>query len=234
MSTKPVTFLLTDVEGSTRLWEDDPERMTSALERHDRIVAEVIEAFGGRLIKSKGEGDSCFCVFARPIDAANAAVELQRRLAAERWPTPRPITVRVALHSGEAQERDADYYGPAVNRSARLRAIAHGGQAIVSGATAQAIREDLPSGVGLKDLGTHRLKDLAEPEQVFQLQGAHLATDFPPLRSLNNFRHNLPVQLTSFVGREVEIGELRNMLEGRRLLTIVGTGGVGKTRLALQ
>ena len=234
MATKAVTFLLTDVEGSTRLWEDDPERMRSALERHDRIVAEVVESFGGRVLKSKGEGDSCFCVFDRPIDAANAAVQLQKRLAAEQWPTPRPISVRVALHSGEAQERDADYYGPAVNRSARLRAIAHGGQAIVSGATAAAIRGSLPSGVGLKDLGRHRLKDLTEPEQVFQLHDEQLAVEFPPLRSLNAFRHNLPVQLTSFVGREVEIGELKNMLEARRLVTIVGTGGVGKTRLALQ
>ena len=229
-----ITFLLTDVEGSTRLWEEDARLMASALEQHDRIVSEIVALHDGNVIKSKGEGDSCFCVFARPVDAALAAVELQRRLAEESWPTPRPIAVRLAIHSGPAQERDADFYGPVVNRSARLRAIAHGGQSVVSGTTADAIRAALPPGVALRDLGIHRLKDLTEPERVFQLDPADTPLDFPPLRSLDAFRHNLPVQLTTFVGREAEIGELIKMTERVRLVTIVGTGGVGKTRLSLQ
>jgi predicted ATPase/class 3 adenylate cyclase len=229
-----VTFLLTDIEGSTRLWEEDSRAMSLALARHDALVGDGIERHGGLVVRSRGEGDSVFSVFDRPADAVAAALDVQRALAAEPWPTPRPLRVRVAIHTGIAEIRDEDLYGPAVNRCARLRSIAHGGQTLLSKAVADAVAATLPEGAALADLGAHRLKDLSRPEQVFQLCHASLPASFPPVRSLEALRHNLPVQLTSFIGRETEMAEVAKLLAAGRLVTVAGAGGAGKTRLALQ
>jgi predicted ATPase/class 3 adenylate cyclase len=229
-----LTFLLTDIEGSTRLWEEHHEAMGGALAGHDRLVSQVVADHGGRLVKAKGEGDSTFSVFTSPAQAVAAALELQRAFAAEPWPLPTPLTVRVAVHAGDAQEREADFYGPVVNRCARLRAIGHGGQVLVSAAVAELVRNDLPEGAYLRELGLHRLKDLAAPERVFQLCHPELREQFPPLNSLEARPNNLPVQLTSFIGRDNELVQLRGLLVAHRLVTLVGIGGCGKTRLALQ
>lgn len=229
-----VTFLLTDVEGSTRSWEQDPTSMLEAMARHDALVAEAIEGHGGLLLKTRGEGDSAFAVFTRALDAAAAALRLQRTLDSEKWPQPTPIRVRVAVHTGEAELRAGDYFGATVNRAARLRSIAHGGQTVLSQATEEQVRGLLSSEVSLRDLGEHRLKDLARPEHVFQLCHPDLVDRFPPLRSLQPRQTNLPIQLTSFVGREAEIPEIAGLLAKTRLVTLTGSGGAGKTRLALH
>src|SRR5262249_42898684 len=154
---------------------------------------------------------------------------VQRVLLAEPWPTPTPLRVRVALHTGEAELRDADYYGPAVNRCARLRAVAHGGQVLLSMATAELVREAFPQSASLRDLGFCRLQDLSQPEHVFQLTHPELPGEFPPLRSLDALPNNLPRQLTSFIGREQEMAEVKELLSGTSLLTLTGAGGCGKT-----
>jgi predicted ATPase/class 3 adenylate cyclase len=225
---------MTDVEESTRLWEVDRGAMAVALARHDAIVAEAVVGVGGVLVKTRGEGDSTFAVFGRATDAVGAAVWALRGLAGEAWPPSVRISVRAALHSGEVEERDGDYYGPAVNRCARLRAVAHGGQVLLSQTTAELVRDRLPGGVTLADLGVHRLKDLTAPEHVFQLCHPDLKGDFPPLDSLDSLPHNLPIQLTTLVGREHETVEVRQLLAGNRLVTLTGAAGCGKTRLALQ
>src|SRR5829696_6926594 len=203
-----LTFVLTDVEGSTRLWEAHRQAMGGALARHDRLVSQAVANHGGRLVKTKGEGDSSFSVFTSPAQAAAAALALQRALAAEPWPLPAPLAVRVAVHAGDVQEREADFYGPVVNRCARLRAIGHGGQVLVSAVAAELVREDLPEGAYLRELGVHRLKDLAAPERVFQLCHPDLREAFPPLNSLEARPNNLPLQLTSFIGRDRELAGL--------------------------
>ncbi len=229
-----VTFLMTDVEGSTRQWEAHPECMQAALARHDAIAQEVIDFCGGRLIKSRGEGDSLFVVFKAPFDAARAAAMLQLKFASEEWPAPVEIKSRMAIHAGEAEARDNDFYGQVVNRCARLRSIAHGGQVILSEA-ARLLISALPEPTwSLRDLGSHRLKDLQHPEQVWQLIVPGLAVDFPRLNSLDVALSNLPEQVTSFVGRDFEILRLAQLLKEQRLVTVVGSGGVGKTRLAMQ
>jgi predicted ATPase/class 3 adenylate cyclase/Tfp pilus assembly protein PilF len=229
-----VTFLFTDIEGSTRLWEQHPEAMRLALARHDAMAAAAIEQHAGTLVKSRGEGDSLFAVFARASDAVSAAFALQLELLTEPWPIAVPLRVRMALHTGETDLRAGDYYGPAVNRCARLRAIAHGGQVLLSLATEEVMRDVLPEGTSLRDLGRCRLQDLAQPEHVFQLVHPHLPADFPPLRSLEALPNNLPLQLTSFIGREQEMAAVRQHLATSRLVTLTGAGGCGKTRLALQ
>ena len=226
-----VTFLFTDVEGSTRAWEAHPAETQTALKRHDEIVAREIEAYNGALILERGEGDSVFAIFARATDAVAAAVEIQRALRAETWPAEVPMRVRMAIHTGEA---GADYRGPHVNRAARLRAIAHGEQILISGVTAGILRDALPAGASLIDLGRHRLRDLSELEHVFQLAHPELRIDFPPLKSLTNFRQNLPTQLTSFIGRVGEQKTVQALIEKHRVVTLVGAGGCGKTRLAIQ
>jgi predicted ATPase/class 3 adenylate cyclase len=232
--TGTVTFLFTDIEGSTQLWEQDPEAMRQALARHDVLLSERIQRHGGLVVKSRGEGDSLFAVFTCATEALSAACALQRSLLAESWPTPTPLRVRVAVHTGEAERRDEDYYGPALNRCARLRAAAHGGQVLLSRATQELVRDHLPVGVSLRDLGSHRLKDLQLPEQIFQLLHHDLPANFPPLRSLEAFAHNLPRQLTRFIGREREMAEVKRLLATTALLTLTGAGGCGKTRLSLQ
>jgi class 3 adenylate cyclase len=229
-----VTLLFTDIEGSTRLWEDQPDAMTTALRRHDAILRTAIEDTGGFVFKTVGDA---FCAaFATPRAALTATLAAQEHLTAEDWPTPRPIRVRMALHTGVCEERDNDYFGPAVNRTARLEAIAHGGQVVVSGTTADLLSGVLPAGVGLRDLGLHRLKDLGRPEQVFQLEAGALPRGFPPLASLDNpeLPNNLPGLLSAFVGRDQELAEVGQLLGAARLVTLTGAGGCGKTRLALQ
>jgi class 3 adenylate cyclase len=181
LPTGTVTFLFTDIEGSTRLWEEYPEVMRGALARHDALAAALVERHVGTLVMSRGEGDSLFAVFARATDALAAACAFQQALHAEPWPPEIPLRVRMALHTGEADLRDGGYYGSEVNRCARLRAVAHGGQVLLSRTTYDLVRDALPEGAGLRDLGQHRLQDLARPEQVFQLLHPALRADFPPL-----------------------------------------------------
>ena len=230
-----VTLLFTDIEGSVGLWEADPGAMAEASARHNRMVGEQIEVAGGQVFKVVGEAFRA--VFADPSAALASAVAVQRAAGAERWPPGLPIGVRMALHSGTCVERGGDYFGPVVNRVGRLLAAGHGGQVLVTGATYELLAGRLPGGIGFRDLGEHRLKDLGRAERVFQVTGAGLAGGFGPLRSLDDpaLRHNLPSQATSFVGRAAELAELRSLVPGgSRLVTIAGPGGIGKSRLALQ
>jgi class 3 adenylate cyclase len=231
-----VTFLLSDVEASTRLWERHPDGMREATARHDELVEALVARHAGVVVRPRGEGDSRFAVFARASDAVAAACAIQRAFVAERWPLPEPLAVRMALHTGEADLLDGDYYGSPVNRCARLRAAAHGGQTVLSGVTASLARERIPAGATLRSLGTHRLRDVPEPEPVYQLVHPDLRSSFPPLRTPSALPHNLPVQLTSFVGRERELVDARRELLRTevRLLTLAGPAGTGKTRLALE
>ena len=227
-----VTFLFTDLEGSTRLWEEHPAAMQSTLARHDAILREAVESHAGHVVKHTGDGG--FAVFATARDALGAAVAGQAGLAEERWGSTGPLRVRMGLHTGEAQYREGDYFGTALNRAARLMAVAHGGQIVCSRATADLARDGLPTDVGLVDLGEHRLRDLSRAEQVFQVVHRELIRQFPPLRTMDAFPGNLPVQLTSFIGRYDELVEVAKALESTRLVTVTGVGGVGKTRLASQ
>ena len=232
--TGTVTLLFTDVEGSTRLWEAEPEQMALALRRHDELLQTAIDEAGGYVFKTVGDA---FCAaFATPQEALEAVLAAQHALGVETWPTHRPIRVRLGLHTGVCEERDNDYFGPVVNRAARLEAVAHGGQVLISGATAELLSESLPEGVALRDLGLHRLKDLGRPERVFQLEAGFLQPNFPPLASLDNpeLPNNLPGQLSAFVGREPELIQVRSLIGSSRLVTLTGAGGCGKTRLALQ
>jgi predicted ATPase/class 3 adenylate cyclase len=228
-----VTFLFTDIEESTRLWEQQPAAMQAALARHDFLLRDIIEAHGGHVIKSTGDG--LYAVFAHVAESVAATLASQQALVGEPWTgLPQPLRVRMGLHTGEAQFRDGDYFGPAINRAARLMSIASGGQILLSSATTELVRDQLPAGATLYDLGEHRLKGLTRPERVFQLSGPELPADFPPLHSLNTLPNNLPLQLTSFVGREHEMAEVTRLLGTTRLLTLTGPGGTGKTRLSLQ
>ena len=229
-----ITFLFTDVEGSTRLWEEAPDSMMEALRLHDRAIDESASACNGVSVKPRGEGDSRFVVFRSAFDAVEASAEVQRRLAAASWPTPKPLRVRASLHTGMADLQLGDYYGSAVNRAARLRAIAHGGQTVMSGSTWELVQDQLPDGVTISDMGRHRLKDLTRPEHVYQVNVTGLENIFPPLESLDAVANNLPEQLTDFIGRQAELTEAENLLGETRLLTILAAGGTGKTRLAIQ
>jgi predicted ATPase/class 3 adenylate cyclase len=236
LPTGTITFLFTDIEGSTRLWEQQPEPMRAALARHDALAATLVEAHGGTLVKSRGEGDSLFAVFPRATDALAAAAAFQQALVAEPWPAEVSLRVRIALHTGEADLREGSYYGGEVNRCARLRAVAHGGQVLLSRTTYDLVRDALPEGASLRDLGEQRLRDLTRPEHVFQLLHPSLPADFPPLNTLETRPNNLPVQLTPLIGREQEVKAVQELLrrEEVRLVTLTGPGGTGKTRLAQQ
>jgi predicted ATPase/class 3 adenylate cyclase len=228
-----VTFLFTDIEGSTQLWEQHPEAMQVALARHDALLREIIETQGGRIIKTTGDG--LHAVFVRATEGVAATLACQQILVSEAWTgISRPLRVRMGLHTGEAEIRDGDYYGSTINRTARLMSLAVGGQTLLSSATAALVRGQLPQGATLSDLGEHRLKDLTRPEHVFQLNGSGLPIDFPPLRSLNTLPNNLPLQLTTFIGREREMVEAKRLLAETRLLTLTGPGGTGKSRLSIQ
>lgn len=229
-----VTFLLTDVEESTPLWEDDPSAMRRAIARHDEIIAEGVRCDHGMVIKSRGEGDSVFAVFRRARDAVLAACRIQRALHREPWTTPRPLRARIAVHTGEAERRAGDYYGPEVNRCARIRELAHGGQILISAAVYELVRGEELEPLSFKDLGWHRLEGLRQPIHIYQLVHPDLPADFPPLQSPVAIPNNLPVQLTSFIGRAREMAEVERLLRERRLLTLHGTGGCGKTRLAVE
>ncbi len=229
-----MTLLFTDIEGSTRLWEAEPEAMTRGLRRHDEILRSAIELAGGYVFKTVG--DAFNAAFATAEAALDAAIAAQRALVGQDWPTSNPIRVRMGLHTGTCEERDDDYFGPAVNRVARLESAAHGGQVLLSGATAELLWQSLPAGATLRDLGAHRLKDLGRPEQVFQLEADFLPGSFPALASLDNpdLPNNLPGQLSAFIGRERELAEVLALAGAARLVTLTGSGGSGKTRLALQ
>jgi len=208
--------------------------MRNVMARHDSLLTSAVEANGGTVVRPRGEGDSIFAVFLRATDAVGAACAAQQLLLRETWPVDIAINVRMAMHTGESELREHDYYGNTVNRCARLRSIAHGGQILISEATAQLVRDDLSGEISLRELGAHRLKDLQRPEQVFQLIHPDLPADFPALNSLDAHPHNLPVQLTSFIGREEEIIEVSGLLSTARLVTLLGAGGSGKTRLAQE
>jgi class 3 adenylate cyclase len=231
-----VTFLLTDVEGSTALWEAAPAQMRAALARHDRLFEEAIRVHGGAPIRPRGEGDSRFAVFASASNAAATALAIQWAFADEPWPTPSPLKVRIGIHTGEAELRDGDYYGLAVNRCARLRSIGYGGQILLSEATAALVRDDLPAGARLLDRGERRLRDLTRPERVFQLTTDDLSDELPPLASLDAHPNNLPVHPTALLGREQAVDDVRRLLlrADARLVTLTGPGGTGKTRLSVQ
>ena len=232
LPTGAVTFAFTDIEGSTVRWERDRAAMQEAVRRHDAIVRTAVTEHGGHVFKTMGDA---FCVaFEHPEDAVAAMVAAQEALAAEDFSAVDGLRVRVALHTGSADERDGDYFGPVLNRVARLLAVGHGGQVLLSEACSELIGGDLPPACSLRDLGEHRLKDLAQPERIHQLLAPELITDFPPLRSLEHLSNNLPAQVSSFIGREAELAEIAALIEGNRLVTLVGSGGVGKTRLSLH
>ena len=229
LPTGTVTFLFTDLEGSTRLWREHPAEMRRALARHDELVHDAISGVDGHVVKTTGDG--FHAVFADPADAVAAAVAAQRAVGAETWPLPDPLRVRMGIHSGPAELRNGDYYGAPVNRAARVMSAAHGGQVVVSHATRQLLADDH---VELLDLGEHSLRDLGRRERIFQVVHPELQREFPPLASLAAFAGNLPVQVTSFVGREHDVERVVTLLDDARLVTLAGTGGVGKTRLAVQ
>jgi predicted ATPase/class 3 adenylate cyclase len=230
-----VTFLLTDIEGSTRLWETAPEAMEVALERHDRLLAGVIEEHGGVVATSRGEGDSFFAVFAGAVAAVEAAGDCQLRLGTEDWPEGAALRVRMGLHTGEARVRGSDRVDHApINRCARVKAAGHGGQVLVTKTTRDLVGGRLGGGFGLQRLGEFRLRDLAEPELIYQLTHADLPADFPPIRTVAERTGNLPLPVSSFIGRARELEQAAAVLGQARVVTLTGPGGVGKTRLALQ
>jgi predicted ATPase/class 3 adenylate cyclase len=229
-----ITFLFTDMESSTRAWLRNAGAMAAAVARHDALIERAVAKHGGQVVRPRGEGDSRFAVFARPSEALAAACAAQIALQQEHWTLAEPLRVRMAIHTGEADLRLGDYYGLAVNHCGRLRGVAHGGQVLVSAVTADLVREALPTQASLRDLGLYQLKDLDQPERVWQLVHPELPADFPPLTSLSPRRDNLADQLTSFVGREQELLELCGLLSTTRLLTLTGPGGAGKTRLAVH
>ena len=227
-----MTFAFTDIEGSTLRWERNSEAMQDAVRRHDAIFRAAIAEHDGYVFKTMGDA---FCAaFARPEKAVAAMLDVQRALAVADFSAVDGLLVRAAIHTGTADEREGDYFGSAVNRVARLLAIGHGGQILVSGVASDIVQGSLPPQASLRSLGEHRLRDLSRPEQVYQLLAPGIAADFPTLRSLNELPNNLPQQLKSFIGREQQIAEITSLIQEHRLVTLVGSAGVGKTRTSLQ
>src|SRR5215203_738497 len=235
LPTGTVTFLFTDIEGSTGLWERYPEAMSEALSRHDEILRAVVEANNGSVVKTTGDG--VHAAFWTATEALGAALEAQRALLREEWAEAGPLRVRMALHTGAArEERDGDYYGPSVNRAARLLSAAHGGQILLSLPTQELVRDHLGPDVEVRDLGERRLKDLSRAERIYQLAAPELRSEFPPLKTLERYPSNLPLQPTPLIGREREVEEVCRRLHATevRVLTLTGPGGTGKTRVSLQ
>jgi predicted ATPase/class 3 adenylate cyclase len=233
-SRETLTFVFTDLESSTRLWERFPEAMIAAMERHDAILRDAVENSDGRVVKIMGDG--LMAVFSSAADGVKACLEAQRALGDEAWRETGPLRVRMGMHVGQALAREGDFFGPPVNRAARIMAAAHGGQVLLSEHAAALTEPRLPAEAGLRDLGEHRLKDLFQPEHIFQLVHPALASDFPPLATLSDRPNNLPTQTSEFLGREAQLAAIRDLLDtaGVRILTLTGPGGIGKTRLALQ
>ncbi|RPI22634.1 MAG: adenylate/guanylate cyclase domain-containing protein, partial [Actinobacteria bacterium] len=227
-----VSFLFTDMEGSTRLLQDLGEGFRLVLERHNDIVSEAAAGHGGLVVKN--EGDGFFVAFRSALDAIGCAVDIHRRLVAEAWPPPRPVRVRIGVHTGEGRLGGADYVGLDVHRAARIGACGHGGQTLLSEATARLTEYALPPGTRIEDLGNHRLKDLENEEHLYQLSIDGLPTAFPPLRTLSSMKGNLPNRDLAFIGREQERDLVVTALKTSRLVTLTGPGGVGKTSLALN
>jgi predicted ATPase/class 3 adenylate cyclase len=228
-----VTFLLTDIEGSTRLWETVPDAMEVALEQHNRLVTDVIEGHGGVVVTSRGEGDSFFAVFPTAAAAVEAAGACQLWLGSEPWPSGAVLRVRMGLHTGEARVRGSGRADHApINRCARVKAAAHGGQVLVTKTMRDLVDGRLGGGFGLKRLGEFRLRDLSQPELIYQLTHADLVADFPPLKTIH--AGNVPLQATSFVGRAGDLSAVGHALAQSRLVTLTGVGGVGKTRLSIE
>ncbi|KZE92327.1 putative HTH-type transcriptional regulator [Agromyces sp. NDB4Y10] len=232
LPTGTVTFLFTDVEGSTRLLEAAADRWPALLADHDRLVRDAITRHDGVVVKT--EGDGFFAAFASAADAVSAAADAQRAITAHDWPAGLAPRVRMGLHTGLGLLGGDDYVGIDVHRAARISAAAHGGQVVMSAPTAALVDHDLPDGVAMRDLGRHQLRGLSRAERILQLDVEGLEHDFPALRSLESVPNNLPVQVTHFVGRRRESARVRELLESSRVVTITGTGGTGKTRLALQ
>jgi predicted ATPase/class 3 adenylate cyclase len=233
LPTGTVTFLFTDIQGSTPLWEREPEQMRLALERHHAILRKAIEAQGGQVYKIIG--DAFQAAFDSPAQTVGAALAAQRGLAAEVWPTSAPILVRMGVHTGQAEARGDDYATThTLNRAARIMSAGHGGQILISVEVAELARGYLPADVALRDLGQHRMKGMAQLEHLFQVVVPDLPANFPSLVTLDSAPNNLPVQLTSFVGRANEIAAVKGLLNSARLVTLTGSGGCGKTRLSLH
>jgi len=232
MAVKRLSFLFTDVEGSSRLWEAHPAEMESDLATHDEIINREVEAAAGTVVK--GTGDGFMAAFGDTGDAVRASIAIQLSLASTHFETINGIPVRIGIHIGEAQPRAGDYYGPAVNRAARLMSIGHGGQILLSQAANEAVLSNLDRPVSVHSLGEHRLKDLTAPEQVFQVTHPDLRAEFPPLNSLDAFANNLPSMVDSFVGRGQELDRIIETIGDARLVTLTGPGGTGKTRLAIE
>lgn len=231
-ATGTVSFLFTDIESSTRHWEEHPAWMAHAFARQEAIIREAAACHGGYVYKMVG--DAFQIAFSDAASAIAAAAEAQRALQAEPWGECGPLRVRMVLHTGVAEERGDDYVGPTLNRAGRLLDVAYGGQVLVSPSTAALVSDPSSSDHVLRDLGLHRLKDLVRPEHIYQLTAPGLASDFPALRTLSSHSHNLPIQMTSFIGREQPLTEIGHLLAAQRLVTLTGAGGTGKTRLALQ
>ena len=234
LPTGTVSFLLTDIVGSTAMWRANPEATLRAVTRHRQLIHRCIERYGGVLPKDQGEGDSVFAAFERATDAVAAASALQVALTEEPWPEGASVRVRVAVHSGEAEIRDGNYYGSALSRTARIRALAWGGQILLSQTTYQLVKDYLPNDCVAKHLGAYSLKDFEDTEDIYQLSVGALQSNFPPLQVREAKPHNLPVLLTKFVGRERAITEVKQLLRSARLVTLTGAGGSGKSRLAIE
>ena len=232
LPTGTVTFLFTDIEGSTQLMQELGEDYVKAQVQHHAVLREAFRSGDGRELRT--EGDSFFAVFESAIDACRSAALAQREFARREWPQGKPIRVRIGMHTGEAPLVGEEYIGLDVHHAARVAASAHGGQVVISEATRSLVDGSLPSGLTLRDLGTHRLKDLARPERLFQLVIEGVPDVFPPLRTLESTPNNLPTQLTSFIGRERDVEEAAKLLRKTHVLTLTGPGGIGKTRLSLQ
>ena len=235
LPTGTVTFLFTDIEGSTSRWEQHRAAMQAALARHDALLREAIDAHGGVVFKTVG--DAFYATFPAAPAALEAALAAQRALQSEGWDaTLGQVPVRMALHTGTAEVRDGDYFGPPLNRVARLLAAGHGGQVLLSTVTHELVRDQLPPDTALRDLGEHHLKDLSRPEHIFQLAAPDLPSDFPPLRTLDRCPNNLPLQRSPLIGREREVAAVVEIFRRADvgLVTLTGPGGTGKTRLSLQ